>query len=132
VQDQAAGVRQRAQWKGLDGMAVIELSCAWRSADEHPDASAQLTKISKGLSDGYSKSGFTVQASKPRALVKGGRSWRAVDLRASDDNGPRLLQTVAASSSTHCFVTALLTGTPQAFAAQVGEFEAVLDRLDMD
>jgi hypothetical protein len=29
-------------------------------------------------------------------------------------------------------VTAFLTGTAQAFAAQAGEFEAVLDRLDMD
>ncbi|MEO5625380.1 MAG: hypothetical protein ABIQ70_05175 [Dokdonella sp.] len=132
AQDEAAGVRQRAQWKGLDGIAVIELSCAWLTADEHADAGAQLAKISGGLSDGYSKFGLAVQTSASRTLAKGDRTWAAVDVHASDGNGPRLAQTVAVTSSTRCFVTATLSGTPQAFAAQAGEFEAVLDRLRVD
>ncbi|MEO7325327.1 MAG: DUF4946 domain-containing protein [Dokdonella sp.] len=132
AQDQAGGVRQRAQWKGLDGMAILELSCAWLSADEHPDLVAQLTKISGGLADGYSKLGLAVQTSASRTLSRGDRTWLAVDLRASDGNGPRLAQTVAVTSSTRCFMTATLSGTPQAFKAQASELEPVLDHLRLD
>ncbi|MEO7755311.1 MAG: hypothetical protein ABIS07_01940, partial [Dokdonella sp.] len=131
-QDQAAGVRNRAQWKGLDGIAVIELSCAWLGADEHADAGAQLTKIAEGLSDGYSKLGLAVQMGASRTLRTGARKWRTVDLLASDGNGPRLVQTVAVASSTRCFMSATLSGTPQAFAAQAIEFQSVLDRLQVD
>lgn len=131
-QDQAAGVRNRAQWKGLDGMAVIELSCAWLGADEHPDVGAQLTKIAKGLADGYSKLGLAVETGTKRTLAKGARQWRAVDLHASDGNGPRLVQTVAITNGTRCLLTATLSGTPQAFAAQASEFESVLASLHVD
>lgn len=131
-QDQAAGVRNRAQWKGLDGIAVIELSCAWLGADEHADAGAQLTKIAEGLSDGYSTLGLAVRIGAKRTLTKHARQWSAVDLRASDDNGTRLMQTVAVTRGTRCFMSATLSGTPQAFAAQAIEFQSVLDRLQVD
>jgi hypothetical protein len=132
ARDQAAGVRQRAQWKGLDGMAVIELACAWPNANERADAGAQLNAISKGLADGYAKLGLAVQTSASRTSVKHERTWRAVDLHASDANGTRLVQTIAVATSTHCLLSATLSGTPQAFAAQTGEFESVLDRLQVD
>jgi hypothetical protein len=56
-------------------------------------------------------------------------AWLAVDLRAKDGGGTRFAQTMAMASSDRCLATATLTGSPDAFAQQSGEFAAVLERL---
>ncbi|WP_395683168.1 hypothetical protein [Dokdonella sp.] len=128
-QDQAAGVRQRARWNGADGAAVIEITCSWRQPDDHPDVGAQLRGVAKGMSDGLSKQGITLDQDAIRTVRKGHRDWLQIDLRAHDASGPRLVQTVAMTSTPRCLATATLSGTPQAHAQQAAYFSSVLDHL---
>ncbi|MEO5560520.1 MAG: hypothetical protein ABIR10_12635, partial [Dokdonella sp.] len=128
-QDQAAGIRQRARWNGADGAAVIEIACSWLLPNDHPDVGVQLRGVAKGISDGLSKQGITIDEGTRSALSKGHRAWLQVNLRAHDASGTRFMQTIAMTSTERCLATATLTGTPQAYALQSPEFASVLDHL---
>ena len=128
-QDQAGGVRQRARWNGADGAAMIEITCSWLQPNDHPDVGLQLRGVVKGISDGLSKQGITVDQDAVRTVQKGHRDWLQINLRARDASGPRLVQTIAMTSTQRCLATATLSGTPQAHAQQTPQFSSVLDHL---
>jgi hypothetical protein len=131
-QDQAAGVRQRARWTGADGTAVIEITCSWLQPNDHPDVGVQLRGVVKGMSDGLSKQGITLDQDAVRTVQKGHRDWLQIDLRARNASGTRLVQTLAMTSTQRCLATATLSGTPQAHAQQSAQFSSVLDRLHFE
>lgn len=128
-QDQAAGVRQRARWNGADGTAVIEVTCSWLRPNDHPDVGVQLRGVVRGMSDGLSKQGITLDQDAARMLAKGHRDWLQINLRARDASGTRFVQTIAMTSTQRCLATATLSGTPQAHAQQAAQFASVLDHL---
>jgi hypothetical protein len=132
AQDQAAGIRQLARWNGADGAAMIVITCSWLRPNDHPDVGVQLRGVVKGMSDGLSKQGITLDQDAVRTVQKGHRDWLQIDLRARDASGTRLVQTLAMTSTQRCLATAMLSGTPQAHAQQTAQFSSVLDHLHFE
>jgi hypothetical protein len=127
--DRDAGVRQRARWNGADGAAVIEITCSWLKRDRRPDTTIELRAAVDSLTNALASQAITLEHDTLRTLRQQPIAWLAVDLRAKDGGGTRFAQTMAMASSDRCLATATLTGSPDAFAQQSGEFAAVLERL---
>jgi hypothetical protein len=88
-----------------------------------------LRGVVKGMSDGLSKQGITLDQDAARMLPKGHRDWLQINLRARDASGTRFVQTIAMTATQRCLATATLTGTPQAHALQSAQFASALDQL---
>lgn len=129
-QDRTAGVRERAQWFGADGIAVIEIACAWRTPDDKLDLQSQLLSITNVMIEGLAGQQLSVDAGQPRRLVAG-RDWLAIDLRVFDPAGTKLQQTMAVTATDTCFVVSTYSGTPVAFSLKAREFETTLKRLTL-